>query len=85
MVNDRRTSAGAREIGVGHRIRTSDGVVHAPGYELEASGAISMLACQGRVAASQIDSAGNAHVTCLWCLTGMKADNLRWFKWGDGT
>ena len=85
MANDRRTGAGAREIGVGHRIRTPCGVVHAPGYELEAGGAISYLACGGRVAASQVEGAGNAVVTCLWCVTGHKADNLRWFKWGDGT
>lgn len=84
-MTDFRTSPGARAIGVGHRIRTPCGVVHAPGYELEAGGAISYLACGGRVAATQVDSAGSAMVTCLWCVVGMQAPELRWFKWGDGT
>jgi hypothetical protein len=62
-------------------IRTYDGVVHAPGLSSEG-----MILCNGRVAASQFESAErDSVVTCLWCLTRIRAPDLRWFKWGDGT
>lgn len=76
--------AKGREILEGCNVRTlSTNIVHAPG--LHQGGKSALLLCQGRVAASDIDNAGDETVTCLWCITGIPAPDLRWFKWGDDT
>lgn len=61
-----------------NQIRTGDGVVHAAGLTVA-------LACHRRTAKTQREVDNDAAVTCLWCISGMRDPELRWFKWGDGT
>lgn len=73
-----------REILDDCNVRTlSTNIVHAPGGNR--GGRSALLLCEGRVAASDIDNAGDEPVSCFWCITGIAAPDLRWFKWGDGT
>ncbi len=62
-----------------NKVRTECGVVHAPGLS-------TALACRGRISSYKSNNVSDdVPVTCLWCISGMADDNLRWFKWGDGS
>lgn len=75
------TRVTSASIEAGHNVRTSDGVVHAPGGAPQRYR--TMLFCEGRVSAQGIADAGDALVTCLWCVTEKPDTTLRWFKWAN--